>query len=243
MRIAFRFKLVPFIATALLVALGVALGQWQDRRAAEKTALEARLRAGAEGGPLVLDGAPVPAAAAEFRKVRATGEFVAGWPIYLNNRPYRNQAGFYLLMPFKISGSGMHVLVARGWLPRDPADLNKIPPYRTPAGTVTLEGVARARSGHVMQLGEAPALTPRAVVQNAGVDEVAAASGLALQPFIVEQAAPAGADDTGLVRDWPAPAVGVDKHKGYAFQWYALAAMAFLFFVVTGYKRGAARGK
>jgi hypothetical protein len=32
---AFRFKWVPFAATVLLVALGVSLGQWQERRAAE----------------------------------------------------------------------------------------------------------------------------------------------------------------------------------------------------------------
>jgi len=30
----------------------------------------------------------------------------------------------------------------------------------------------------------------------------------------------------------------VEKHRGYAFQWYALAAMAFIFFVVTGIRRG-----
>jgi surfeit locus 1 family protein len=26
------------------------------------------------------------------------------------------------------------------------------------------------------------------------------------------------------VRNWPAPALDIDRHKGYAFQWYALAA-------------------
>eukprot|EP01032_Pedospumella_encystans_P022491 gene22491-25485_t len=56
----------------------------------------------------------------------------------------------------------------------------------------------------------------------AGVAEVAAASGLRMQPFIIEQTAPAGAGDSGLSHDWPAPATGVDKHRGYAFQWYAL---------------------
>jgi cytochrome oxidase assembly protein ShyY1 len=89
-----------------------------------------------------------------------------------------------------------------------------------------------------MQLGATPALKPGAIVQNAGVAEVAGASGLAMQPFIIEQTAPAGAEDSGLVHDWPAPDLGVDKHRGYAFQWYALAVMAVLFFVVTGYRRG-----
>lgn len=240
---AFRFKWVPFAATVLLVALGVSLGQWQDRRAAEKTATEARLQAGGAAAPLLLGAAAVPAAEAEFRRVRVTGEFVAGWPLYLENRPYKNGTGFYLLMPFRIAGSEQHVLVARGWLPRNMAQREQIAPYGTPPGTVTLEGVVRRNPGHVYQLGSAPALKPHAIVQNAGVEEVAAASGLRMQPFIIEQTAPAGAGDTGLVQDWPAPATGVDKHRGYAFQWYALAVMAALFFVVTGFRRGNNRGK
>jgi surfeit locus 1 family protein len=32
--------------------------------------------------------------------------------------------------------------------------------------------------------------------------------------------------------------MGIDRHLGYAFQWFALAATALLFFVVTGFKRG-----
>jgi len=41
--------------------------------------------------------------------------------------------------------------------------------------------------------------------------------------------------DDGLVRDWPAPDFGVEKHRIYMLQWYALAALAaglwLLFFV------------
>jgi cytochrome oxidase assembly protein ShyY1 len=235
---AFRFKWIPFVVTLLLVALGVSLAQWQTRRAADKTALEMRLNAGNAAAPLALGAAPVAAAEAEFRRVRVTGQFVADWPLYLDNRPYQGRAGFYLLMPFRIAGSDQHVLVARGWLPRNMAVREQLPPHGTPAGTVTLEGVARLGPGRVMQLGATPALKPGAIVQNAEVAEVAAASGLAMQPFIIEQTAPTGAEDSGLVHDWPAPDLGVDKHRGYAFQWYALAVMALLFFVVTGYRRG-----
>lgn len=235
---AFRFKRIPFIATVLLAALGVSLGQWQERRAAEKLTLEARLQAGNHSAPLSLDGKPVPAAQAEFRQVKVTGEFVAGWPIYLDNRPYQGRAGFYLLMPFKIAGSDMHVLVARGWLPRNSADRGKLPVYGTPRGEVTLQGVALQGVGHVFQLGTPPAMQRHAIVQNATVQEVAAASGLRMQPFMLEQSASAGPEDTDVVHDWPAPATGVDKHKGYAFQWYGLALMAVVFFVVTGYRRG-----
>ncbi|ELX12676.1 hypothetical protein Jab_1c12910 [Janthinobacterium sp. HH01] len=240
MGIAFRFKLVPFAATVLVVALGIQLGNWQQRRAAQKIVLQAKLAQGNASAPLSLDGTPLAADAVEFRRVSMTGEFVAGWPVYLDNRPYRNSSGFYLLMPFKIAGSGMHVLVARGWLPRNPAERAKLPAYATPSGTVTLEGVARLDAGHVLELARTPMLTPKAIVQNADPLQVARDSGLTMQPFVVEQTAaakPAG-DDAQMVRDWPAPALGVEKHQGYAFQWYALSAMAVIFFVVNGFRRG-----
>ena len=236
----FRFKLIPFLATVTVVALGIALGNWQLRRAAEKTALEDRLAAGNAAAPLVLGAAPLDPAQVEFRRVSVSGEFVRDWPLYLDNRPYQNRVGFYLLMPFKIAGTGMHVLVERGWLPRNAAQRDQLPPYATPTGTVTLQGIARVNAGHVMQLGTAPALQARAIVQNADPAQVAAASGLALQPFVIEQTAPArpGGDDSAMVRDWPAPSLGVDKHRGYAFQWYALAGTALTFFVVNGFRRG-----
>lgn len=237
MRIGFRFSWIAFVATLLLVALGVSLGQWQDRRAAEKTERAAKLAAGNAAAPLALGPRPLAPQAVEFRRVAVRGRFVPGWALYLDNRPYQGRAGFYLMMPFQIDGSDMHVLVARGWLPRNMAERERLPAYATPQGTVTIEGVARLSAGHVMQLGTAAPLRPNAIVQNLAPGELAEASGLRLQPFVLEQTGAAAPGDP-LVRDWPAPALGVEKHRGYAFQWYALALMALLFFVLTGFRRG-----
>lgn len=237
MGISFRFRPIPFVATVLLVALGVSLGQWQDRRAAQKIAIQHKLSARAAEAPLVVSPALVDGAPLEYRHVRVTGQFVAGWPLYLNNRPQDGRAGFYLVMPLKIDGSDTHVLVARGWLPRNAADAAKLPPYATPSGTVTVDGIVKASVGHIMQLGTPEPVRPGAIVQNIDPAQFSHASGMKLQPFFIEQSGPAPAAD-GLVRDWPAPSLGVEKHQGYAFQWYALAVMALLFFVITGFRRG-----
>lgn len=243
MRIRFHFRWIPFVVMLLLVALGVSLAQWQQRRADEKVARAAKLEAGNQAAPLALTAAPLlpdDAQAIEYRRVTVTGHFVPAWTVYLDNRPYKGQAGFHVLTPFQIDGSAMHVLVAQGWLPRNNAERTRIPDYTTPTGTVTITGIARLNAGHVMELGTAPALAPHAIVQNADIGQLARASGLALQPFILEQTVdPAAAPASGQlpVRDWPAPDLGADKHRGYAFQWYALALMAFLFFVFTGFRR------
>ena len=87
-----------------------------------------------------------------------------------------------------------------------------------------------------MQLGTPGPIEPGARVQNLTTGEVARAARLAMLPYFVQQTGTGQGE--GLVRDWPAPATGVDKHRGYAFQWYALAAMAALFFVITGFRSG-----
>ena len=62
------------------------------------------------------------------------------------------------------------------------------------------------------------------VWQNLDPVRFAAASGLPVLPIVVEQVD--GRAD-GLVRDWPRPDVGIEKHRIYMMQWYAFAALAF----------------
>ena len=235
MRFTFQFRLIPFVAAAIAVAIGLSLGQWQTRRAAEKIAIEQKLQTRQAAPALQLSGIELNSDEIEYRRVRVKGEFLRDWPIYLDNRPHNGVAGFYLLMPFKIAASNVYVLIARGWVPRNVADRTRMPPLVTPEGVIEIEGAARHDIGHVMQLGAVDAPRPHAIVQNLDIASFAEASQLKMAPILLEQLS-----DTqdGLVRDWPVPSTGVEKHRGYAFQWYGLAAMAFIFFVVTGIRRG-----
>lgn len=235
MPMIFRFRWIPFVAALVAATVGTSLGQWQTRRALDKESIEAKMSARETAAPLEVTAAPQAIDEAEYRHVVAKGQFVGDWTVFLDNRPYKGAAGFYVLTPMRIGGTDMHVLVARGWVKRDVEDRARLPPIGTPPGTVEVRGVARRGAGHVLQLGEAEQLLPGAIVQNVDVAEFARASGLCLQPYIIEQLA---ASEDGLVRDWPRPSSGSEKHRGYAFQWYALAAMALIFFVVTGFSRG-----
>jgi cytochrome oxidase assembly protein ShyY1 len=239
MRFPFHFRLIPFIAALVLALLGIALGNWQQGRAAQKLAVQEKLAALAVEAPVALGPAITPAAGLEYRRVTVTGEFVDGWPLFLANRPMAGRPGYYLVMPFKIAGSHTHVLVMRGWLPRE-AEYGKLPAFATPTGRLSIEGIAVASAGQVMDLGESAALAPKAIVQNIDPQAVAKATGLLFQPFFVQQTGPntPGEVDDVLLRVWPSPSSGIDKHRGYAFQWYALAAMAVLFFVITGFRSG-----
>ena len=235
MRIRFGFRWIGLIATIAVVTAGILLGNWQLRRADEKRAIEARMAERTAQPTLAVDAKPLDGMDIEYRHVSVQGEFEHDWPLFLDNRPQNGNAGFYVLMPFKIAGSNMHVLVQRGWIAVDPHRRAHIAAPAAPEGMVTIEGIAIRNPGHVLQLGQAPAIAPGAILQNITVEEFAAASKYAMQPFVIEQT---GSLKDGLVRDWPKPSAGIARHLGYAFQWYALAAMAFLYFVVTGFRYG-----
>jgi len=237
MPIRFRIRWIPLLATVIVAAIGVSLGQWQTRRGDEKQAIQAKMAARQSAPAMTLENAAgIDVAGAEFRHIKLRGRFVPTWVTYLENRPYNGVPGFYVLMPFKITGSAESaILIERGWAPRDANDRTRVPVVPTPADEIEIEGVIRSDAGHLLQLGAAEAPRPGAIMQNLDIADYARASQLPLAPFVVEQS---GEIKDGLVRDWPAPSLGIDRHRGYAVQWYALALMAVIFFVVTGFRSG-----
>ena len=65
---------------------------------------------------------------------------------------------------------------------------------------------------------------------------IAAWSGLELQPVVIQQKNDAG---DGLVRDWHRRDIGADRHRGYALQWFSLALLTVVLYVVLNFERGA----
>jgi len=148
--------------------------------------------------------------------------------VYLDNRPYNDQPGFYVVMPLKLEGGG-YVLVNRGWLPRNIADRATIAPYETPKQPVEVEGIARADASRAFELGAGGSAAHQKIRQNLGVASYAAETGLPLQPFVIQQTGFVPAFKDGLVRDWPVPDTDVERNYGYMLQWWgmALAALGF----------------
>jgi cytochrome oxidase assembly protein ShyY1 len=132
------------------------------------------------------------------------------------------QAGLMLLTPLRLA-DGAVVLVNRGFARRDPRDRMRLPAVARPEGEVTVEGLAVPHTARVLQLGEnAPVGSGPVVWQNLDYDAFERASGLVVARWVVQQTT--GADD-GLLRNWPRLAAGVERHHGYALQWFSLAAL------------------
>lgn len=229
----FRPALLPGAAALAAIALTLALGNWQLRRAEEKLALGQELDAAARHAVLALSPEPVDAHTYAFSRVSARGEYSARHTILLDNKVLRGVAGYQVLTPLKLSGGDRYVLVNRGWVAVG-ARRDSLPNIRTPAGIENVEGVAVVPGNHILEL---DAKTEEGIVwQNLVLARYAKWSELKMQPIVLQQTSNAA---DGLVRAWGRPDSGADKHRGYAFQWYALAATIFISYVVLSFKRAA----
>src|SRR5690606_40022867 len=66
-----------------------------------------------------------------------------------------------------------------------------------------------------------------AVWQNLTIDRFVQHRALQVQPVVVEQTSDAG---DGLVRDWPKPDFGIEKHYSYAAQWFIFCGLIMFLF-------------
>jgi surfeit locus 1 family protein len=215
-----RQRWIVLLAALLAVALAARLGWWQLDRAAQKTALQQAIEA---------KGRLAPLAAAELRadesqlhrSVRLRGEWLEERSVFLENRPMAGRVGFYVVTPLRLEGRAEAILVQRGWIPRDMREREQLPALATPAGPVEIEGRLIAAPARAYQIGAAGQGRIR---QNLASAAYAQEIAQPLLPLTVLQLPWPGADD-GLSRDWPLPDTGLQKHYGYAFQWFALAAL------------------
>ena len=100
---------------AFLLPAFVSLGLWQWRKAEVKTTLQAELDARSNDAPIIMPTAPVASESLRFRRVILRGTYDAARQVLIDNRLYREQAGYHVITPLRLEGSTMHVLVNRGW--------------------------------------------------------------------------------------------------------------------------------
>lgn len=224
---------VALAAAMAAIALTISLGNWQLRRAEEKLALQAQWDRAEQAAPVAVAGSNIADTGSRLPvRVALRGRFLHEHEIWLDNRQMDGQAGFMLVAPLRLA-DGAVVLVNRGFAPRDPRERTRLPEVARPDAEVEIEGLAVAQTARVLQLGEnAPAAERRpAVWQNLDFDAFERFSGLVVAHWVVQQT---GGTADGLLRNWPRLSAGVDKHRGYALQWYSLAALVAALTVFFG---------
>lgn len=221
---------IATVVGGLGVCLGVALGLWQLERAAQKNQLQQAMHAQATASPwqageaqeALVQSAGMPQLWLHH-PVQLQGQWLAAYTVYLDNRQMQGHPGFFVLTPLQLA-DGSVVLVQRGWVPRNFEHRTLVPPIDTPPGTVEVLGQLAGSPGRLLALGAegAAAQAQPDIRQNLDIHAFADATGLPLWPATVVQT---GVASEGLLRDWPLPEHGIATHYGYAFQWFAIAAV------------------
>jgi len=232
---------VATLSALVVIGIGCSAGMWQLSRAEQKIRLGESLASRLAMPVLNANTTDLSLELATERRITARGRFIEEEAVWLENRPRpipegisnAAQAGFYLMMPLMLDGQKKVVWVNRGWAPRNNLNRVELPPISTPDANVVIEGVGFPHPGRVYELGQ-PTETvskPR-IEQNFDLKKEAKLHQWDQLPFIVRESSSDKSD--GLVRNWPLPTNGVDRHYAYSFQWFALASSGFLFWLITG---------
>lgn len=222
-------KRLVIALAALLAFIGTLnLGFWQWNRGQQRSALHAAIEAKQNSAPVGLPdllAAPAEGGDLLHRPVVLRGEWVADRTVFLDNRQMNAVPGFYVVTPLRLAGSDATILVQRGWAQRNFSQREQLPPVQTPAGPVELRGRLAPPPAKLYAFAKEE---KGAIRQNLDLASFRAETGLRLLPLSVQQLGP---PSEGLLRQWPQAGSGAGKNYGYAFQWWALAALIAILYV------------
>lgn len=228
-----RFFVKPWL-TALSVfffSLFIGLGFWQLHRYHYKQALLAGYAAVVHLPAIDWQHLLVLPQKAD-RKVSLQGRFDVSRRVYLT-RLYQGRYGYDVLTPFQPAGSNAWVLVDQGWVAVNPRS-QRIALLPEPSGNKSITGRVKVINeasfvlgGNVLSAGGWPL-----IVQN--LDWTLLKQRLpGLETFIIRQSAPA---NRIFVRDWPVTNMLPQRHMAYAVQWFLMALVLLIVFIVFSRK-------
>jgi len=239
--VRFRPGLIPTLATLVMFPILIALGFWQLDRAEQKEQAAVAFEARLEQPALDLNRQIPDPRGDLFRLAEARGGYDPERQLLLDNQTHNRQVGYNVLTPFVLdaiqSGDdrGTAVLVDRGWVQggRSRSELPAVPLEQGitsvrghldqgPATGIRLGGMDDGEAGWPLR------------VQYLDFEALEQRLGYALLPVVLrlDQAEPGG-----YVRQWrpkQPEGYGPERNRGYALQWFGLAAtLAVIYLVVN----------
>ena len=206
---------------AILVPTFVSFGMWQWNKAAAKEARQTLLDTRASESPVQLSAQTADAESLRFRRITVRGHYEPQHQILIDNRVHQERAGYHVITPLRIDGSEMRVLVNRGWISAN--GTRHIPSVETPTAAVELQATAIVPGTRFFTLAPEPAGSGwQPVWQNLDLARYRQVVDFPLQPVVL-QLDPQSSGG-GFVRDWPRPDERIERHIGYAWQWFGFAA-------------------
>jgi surfeit locus 1 family protein len=215
------------------------LGFWQLDRAEQKRTLHESFLHNQSGEAISLNRYNISKKNEKniiWRKVFATGRFDEDFQILLDNQVVNNQAGYFVFTPFQLKNKNIWYLVNRGWVTAG-IDRNKLPELRLNRADVLITGEIKyaPRSGIMLAENISEQMQPGVYRLNK-IDLLKVAKLLSrpLMPYVIRLNPES---KNGYVRDWKIPGSGETLHLGYAFQWFVLAILVFVIYIIVNFKK------
>ena len=219
----FRFSIPASLIVATLVLL-ISLGFWQLDRANEKRAIENQI-ARANSGDVELINSVEFLKEKEYYHVRLQGAYIDDKQFIYDNQIVDQISGYYVLTPFVLKGDSEAILINRGFIPwngrRDKlADID-VGAKLTEVKVQISKPVRRMELEESKTTGEFPVL-----IQALDLDEM---STIAALDFVSVVGLLSPESEGGFVRQWEPYTGSIERHIGYAVQWFLMAlVLAFI---------------
>ena len=210
--------IIPSLLIATTCAFLVSLGFWQLDRADEKRSIEAAIKK-ANSGAVELIVSENNLQDKEYYEVRLRGEYINDKQFIYDNQIVDQASGYYVLTPFVLSDQSKAILINRGFIPWNGR--------RDKLADIFIEQGAKEAKFQIskpikrMELkssdigSEFPVL-----IQAINLEEMAAIAGVDFSN-VIGLLDPSSSD--GYVRKWKPYTGSIEKHIGYAIQWFLMA--------------------
>jgi len=249
----FSPKLIPTLATIVLVPFLASLGLWQLDRADQKREIDsgvmyAQAKEALDLNAFIDQGNINEANFSEefYRSASLSGHYDNDHQYLLDNRTHKGQAGFHVLTPFLLDHTNQSILINRGWITYQ-GTRDNIPDITITKDTISIKGVMK-KQGRAIVLNNSSntdidesnmheASYPK-LIQSIQLSrlakEVTKELNVNLLPIIIELDKE---DATGFVREWQPYYGSIDKHNAYALQWFTFAGILLFLFIKLNTKR------
>ena len=226
-----RFFIPAFLIIATLVLL-ITLGFWQLDRADEKRAIEDQI-ANANAGDVELITSLDLLSDKEYYHVLLRGSYIEDRQFIYDNQIVDQIPGYYVLTPFVLKGDSRAILINRGFIPwngrRDQiADID-IAEKITEVKVQISKPVKRIELKTSQIKRDFPVL-----IQALDLAEMSAIASLDFAN-IVGLLSPES--ENGFVRKWEPYTGSIERHIGYAIQWFLMALVLSIIGVLLALKQ------
>lgn len=242
----FSPALAPAIVVLFLFPGLISLGIWQLDRADEKREIEDNVHLAELKSPFELHKASeadlLELRDQVYRPAIATGHYDSQHQFLYDNRTHKGKPGYHVLTPFLLStkelkDKNVAVLVNRGWIPyigrRDNIQDITVEDSSSSAAQV-LEGTIKNPSKSIVLSEEEVTGQYPQTIQVINLEEMGEKLGYVFLPVVIELDKSAS---KGFVREWQPYYGTIEKHTGYAVQWFAMGVVLLILFLKLSTKK------